>query len=154
MRYITLIILLFILIPIGYVRFSVGDPGKWHVDPTTAVRGPKPNQFFMLPVNGDIESPVFNTDAATLAQTFNDLVMNKPSTRLLAGGPSELFVTYMQRSRYIGYPDYISVKFFDLEDGSSTLAIYSRARYGRSDFGVNRARIKNWVKALEQFIAG
>ncbi|MGB0506090.1 MAG: DUF1499 domain-containing protein [Pikeienuella sp.] len=33
-------------------------------------------------------------------------------------------------------------------DGGSQLIIYARARYGRKDFGVNRARVLNWLKRL------
>jgi uncharacterized protein (DUF1499 family) len=31
----------------------------------------------------------------------------------------------------------------------STLAIYSRSLIGRSDLGVNRARVTRWLAALE-----
>jgi len=32
----------------------------------------------------------------------------------------------------------------------SGLIIYSRSRYGRSDFGVNRSRVKAWLAALDR----
>jgi uncharacterized protein (DUF1499 family) len=32
---------------------------------------------------------------------------------------------------------------------SSRLIVYSRSVYGRSDFGVNRQRVANWLAALQ-----
>ena len=53
----------------------------------------------------------------------------------------------MQRSRFIGFPDYVTVKAVALERGAA-LIVYSRSRYGRSDFGVNRTRVEAWLAAL------
>ncbi|MCP5085518.1 MAG: DUF1499 domain-containing protein [Rhodobacteraceae bacterium] len=154
MRYILLLILLFVLIPTGYVRFSKGALSRWHVDPLTAVPGEKSNYFQMLPSGGQARSPVFPISTEKLAVEFDNLVMGEPNVTRFAGSPAELHVTYIQRSRRIGYPDYVSVRFIDCADGTSTLAVFSRARYGRSDFGVNRARVERWVKALGQAVSG
>jgi uncharacterized protein (DUF1499 family) len=35
-------------------------------------------------------------------------------------------------------------------EGGAGLIIWSRARYGRGDFGVNRARVDAWLTALDQ----
>jgi uncharacterized protein (DUF1499 family) len=80
---------------------------------------------------------------------------------VVAGDPDSLMITYVQRSRVFGFPDYITVKAVATEstgEGSTVgsgagLIIWSRARYGRSDFGVNRARVEAWLAALERFQA-
>ncbi len=54
---------------------------------------------------------------------------------------------YLQRSRLMSYPDTIDVRFIALDNDTATLAIYSRSQLGRSDFGVNLARIRRWVDA-------
>ncbi len=54
---------------------------------------------------------------------------------------------YLQRSRIMSYPDTIDVRFIALDNDRATLAIYSRSQLGRSDFGVNLARIRRWVDA-------
>ncbi len=54
---------------------------------------------------------------------------------------------YLQRSRLMSYPDTIDVRFIALGNDTATLAIYSRSQIGRSDFGVNLARIRRWVDA-------
>jgi len=43
----------------------------------------------------------------------------------------------------MGFPDYTTITMAD-ED----LLIYARLRFGRSDFGVNGARVDRWIKAL------
>ena len=40
----------------------------------------------------------------------------------------------------------------DSGKGKSTLAVYSRSVYGRSDLGVNRARIMAWVREVQETI--
>ena len=64
---------------------------------------------------------------------------------MVAGDPASLMITYVQRSAIIGFPDYITVKALELPDGSA-LAIFSRSRFGSSDFGVNEARVVAWLK--------
>jgi uncharacterized protein (DUF1499 family) len=49
----------------------------------------------------------------------------------------------------MGYPDTIVVRFIDLPDGRSTIALYSRSQLGKGDLGVNLARIQRWLAALE-----
>ena len=55
---------------------------------------------------------------------------------------------YIQRSRLMGFPDTIVVRFLERPEGRSTLALYSRSQLGRGDFGVNRARIERWLEKL------
>jgi uncharacterized protein DUF1499 len=57
-------------------------------------------------------------------------------------------LTYIQRSTVLRFPDIVTVEFIDLGNDRSTLAIDSRARYGRSDFGVNRRRVSEWIGLL------
>jgi uncharacterized protein (DUF1499 family) len=52
------------------------------------------------------------------------------------------------------FPDSITVRFIPLTPDSATLAIYSRSHYGRNDFGVNEARIRAWLTALERALSG
>jgi uncharacterized protein (DUF1499 family) len=62
-------------------------------------------------------------------------------------------ITYVQRSRIIGFPDYITVKAVPMETGlpeaGAGLIVYSRSRYGYGDFGVNRARVEAWLMQWE-----
>ena len=60
-------------------------------------------------------------------------------------------MTYVQRTEKLKFPDYISVKFINLGDGNTTIAVYSRSRYGYADLGVNQARVEQWVRTLDSF---
>jgi uncharacterized protein (DUF1499 family) len=133
-----------------YIRTVPSDPAIWHADPLAAARTGRPNDFLVLPPGAaaaDLTSPVYEVDAATLAQRFDAVAMGAPRVTRLAGGPQDLWTTYIQRSAMIGWPDYISVKAVDLGEGRSALAVWSRSRFGYSDLGVNRARAETWLAA-------
>ena len=55
----------------------------------------------------------------------------------------------MQTSSLFGFPDYVSVKFIEIDAANSTLAIFSRSRLGQSDLGVNKKRVEAWLGQLK-----
>ena len=57
--------------------------------------------------------------------------------------------TYIQRSRLFHFPDTINVKLIALPNHQSTIAIYSRSKYGYGDLGVNKKRVQHWIKQLQ-----
>ena len=97
----------------------------------------------------DAISPVFPIGAAELRQVFTRLIALVPRVSLVAENDRDLTDRYIQRSAVMGFPDTIVVRFLDLPDGRSTLAIYSRSQLGSGDFGVNRARVKAWLAMLQ-----
>ena len=63
-----------------------------------------------------------------------------------------LHLTLVQRTALLRFPDYIDVAIQPAPGGNgdgSTIAIYSRSRFGYSDLGVNRKRVEDWMAALE-----
>ena len=52
---------------------------------------------------------------------------------------------FVARSAVLNYPDLIAVQVTP----ESELILWSRSIYGRSDFGVNRARLTAWLAALD-----
>jgi uncharacterized protein (DUF1499 family) len=150
----------------GYsvIRFSADDPARWHVDPARVQPGDRSNDFLAAPagttkVPADLESRLYPESPRALLARFDDMAGSQPRVRVVAGDPDSLMITYVQRSRYIGFPDYLTVRAVAFEgevgeDGvrktMSGLIIYSRSRYGRSDFGVNRARVELWLAALDR----
>jgi uncharacterized protein (DUF1499 family) len=79
---------------------------------------------------------------------FHLFARAQPRTGIVAGDLDSLMITYVQRSRFIGFPDYLTVKVVEMKGGAG-LTVYSRSRYGRGDFGVNRARVEAWLAALK-----
>ncbi len=68
-------------------------------------------------------------------------------TSRIAGSIEEGRITYVTRSAFWGFPDYTTVAAVPV-DGGTSVAILGRARFGRSDLGVNRKRIEGWLDAL------
>ncbi len=132
------------------------DPEVWHKDPLTIETSDTPNSFRMAP-NGstteriDAISPIYSESPSILAEAFDEFALNQRATDRIAGLPAELMMTYVQRTEKLKLPDYISVKFLTLDDGTTSVAIYSRSRYGYADMGVNQARVERWIKTLESF---
>ncbi|KMW57563.1 hypothetical protein AIOL_002528 [Candidatus Rhodobacter oscarellae] len=124
----------------AYVRLAPSDPTRWHVDPVAAK---DPGQAGALIRHAVPLSP---TEALAV---FDALVQPAVRTARLAGSVEEGRVTYVARSLVMGFPDYITATAVPTETGSE-LVILSRLRFGRSDLGVNRARLQRWLQQLPQ----
>jgi uncharacterized protein (DUF1499 family) len=146
-KMLTWIILALIVAMVLWVRIAPSNVDQWHVDPETVEKNPLPNQFLMRDGQG-ADALVFDMSPSDLAAKFNEIALSKPNTTVLAGNANDLWVTYVQRTKLMAYPDYISVKVTAEDGGKSRLYVYSRSRFGRSDLGVNKARIKAWTAAL------
>lgn len=116
----------------------------------------KPNAYLMSPpdycqYSPKTISPIFEVSIADLATSFEAVALSEPRTEKLGSREigKDLQVDYVQYSKLIGYPDTITVRFIDLGAENSTLAVFSRAHYGYRDFGVNEARIKDWMRKLD-----
>ncbi|MEM9796533.1 MAG: DUF1499 domain-containing protein [Pseudomonadota bacterium] len=131
---------------LGYIRTAPMDPEVWHADPEAGARTGKPNDYLVGP-GGDREAIVVEEAPAELLARLDAVALAEPGTTRLAGDPAEGWVTYVQRSRLMGYPDAISVRVVP-EGAGGKLMIWSRSRYGHSDLGVNRARVMRWLDAL------
>lgn len=122
---------------LGYIRLAPSD-ASWHVDPTTVTVSTKPNHWL-------VRSLVLEMSAADAATKLVVIAQDTPRTALLAG--QGLHTTWITRTAIMGYPDYTSVMIAPTATGC-TISIYARARFGQSDFGVNRARVESWLAQL------
>jgi len=125
----------------------------------SALRGPlAQNAALAAPagycaVDQAMPSPVFAMSLDRLAGYWTEIIAGEPRIIQIAAEPDRRRLVLMQRSAVFGFPDVITVEFVSLAPDRSSLALYSRARYGRSDFGVNRRRLERWLSQLRQ-IAG
>lgn len=129
-----------------------GPADQGAVDFATLTRSPKPNNYLLCPkdlcAEADAAAPVFALSAEELRGAFRDALKNEPDlTRMDESGTAE---RYVQKTALMRYPDTISVRYIPLTASTSTLAIYSRSLIGRSDFGVNKARVERWMAALSE----
>jgi uncharacterized protein (DUF1499 family) len=122
----------------GWVRLAPTDPARWHVDPLTAPDPATPNFARIQPGEVMLDAP----DAAARLRAAMEAM---PRTRLIAGSPGEGMMTFVTRSRLMGYPDYTTIRLTD--DGASFAAL-ARSRFGQSDMGVNAARLHALKDAL------
>jgi len=118
-------------------------------------RGWRPNQYLLCPpglcesAKADGEAPSFAEAPAALRARFRQMALAQPRVALVRSDDALMQDDYVQRSRLMGFPDTITVRFLPTADGGSTLAVYSRAHYGISDRGVNKARVTAWLAALD-----
>jgi len=117
----------------AYVRLAPSDPARWHRMPE--VSGDK---TFKSGVIRQVEA-----GPEGLAR-LDAIIRDTPRTRGLAGSVGEGLATYVTRSRVMGFPDYTTV-----QQAGDTLTIYARLRFGRSDLGVNSARVEGWLARLQ-----
>lgn len=118
-----------------YIRAAPLDPEIWHR--SDFAPGATENTFGAVrPVQGDPQAAL-----GALA----DIVMATPRTRAFAGSVDEGHVSFVTRSLIFGFPDVTNIWL--APDG---LHIHGGAVYGRSDLGVNRARLTGWLETFDQ----
>ena len=120
---------------------------------------PKPNQFLVCPADycsatPHMISPTFPVSADVLRRHWMALIKTQPRIEPGHSDDKAMQYDFIQRSSLIRYPDTITVKFIAKDENTSTLAIYSRSHYGKSDFGVNESRITAWLAALSEKLPG
>jgi uncharacterized protein (DUF1499 family) len=126
------------------------------VDFTTLQRRSSPNDALVCPASNcpnaksDCPSRTYAMPPQELLARLTAVVLAEPRTRALPrDADRDDIARFVQYTRTMRYPDTIDVQVFPAGEGRSTLAIYSRSLVGYGDFGVNRARLRRWLAALE-----
>ncbi len=114
-----------------WVRLAPSDVARWHVAP------PKEPARFAGGLVEVLEGG--EADFANLA----GIIAGTSRTSLLAGSVGEGRLTFVTRSAFWGFPDYTTIAY-----ANGRITIYARLRFGRSDLGVNAARVGGWVERL------
>ena len=126
-----------------YVRLASSGE-EWHVDPEDEGRS-GPGRW-LLADGGDAPALRLAVPPEAVLAAF-DAVAREEGAERLVWRPEGGRATYVDRSRVFGLPDYVSVKAVPEGEGTR-LSAYSRLRFGRNDFGVNRARLEDWTARL------
>lgn len=116
-----------------YVRVMSDDPARWHAALSGDQDRETLNSVFRV-IEGDRE---------TLGQLDSHFT-RLPRTTHLAGSLDTGHLTYVTRSAFWRFPDYTTL---ELADGK--IRLFARARYGKSDLGVNRARLREALGAIK-----
>ncbi|MBE0412860.1 DUF1499 domain-containing protein [Yoonia sp.] len=136
LRILTILILL-IVAGMAYVRLAPMDPARVH-----QASAPQPPGDYAA-TGGFTAVRTIIAPAAQVLATLEQRALATPRTRVVAGRVDQGMITFVTRSRIMGFPDYTTVQV----DGD-TLTIHGRLRFGQSDLGVNRARVQGWLDAL------
>lgn len=122
------------------------------IDFAALVRATSPNCFLVAPEGlcrasrADSVAPVFDVPAARLRQAFLRVALAKPRVSHVLKDDAGLYDNLVVVSALFRFPDLIGVRFIDLGEGRSTLALYSRSVVGHWDIGVNRSRSLAWLR--------
>jgi len=119
---------------LAFIRLAPTDPTRWH-QPISEI-----NSQNM--VGGAIR--VLEVDEATFVRV-DAAARALPRTQVVAGSVDEGRVTFVTRSKWIGFPDYTTIEFSD-----GVLKMHARLRFGRSDFGVNRERLERLLVVAQE----
>jgi uncharacterized protein (DUF1499 family) len=116
-----------------------------------------PNAFLVAPegycltAKPHMIAPEFPVPMAALWRTLLAWVAAEPRVTVHDQDKAAGYLAFTQRSRLFRFPDRVYVEAFDVGvQGRSTVAIYSHSVYGRSDLGVNKARVLRVLAALEK----
>lgn len=113
----------------AYVRLAPTEAAHWHKMPGAITN--RDLQGGAMRIVGAGEEGLARLDA---------IIRQTPRTDVLAGSVKEGMITYVTRTRVFRFPDYTTVRLADAQ-----IEIFGRSRFGRSDFGVNAARIDTWL---------
>ncbi len=124
-----------------WVRIAPIDPHTWHrVDLPVGKAG----EFSAA---GSYTVLIDVSDGAASLRALDGIISQTPRTKRVAGQVEDGRLTYVTRSAFFGFPDYTTVA---VGPQNASLAVFGRLRFGRSDLGVNRARITGWLAALDR----
>ncbi len=113
----------------------------------------KPNYSLVCPVNYCTAktaeaAPIYPVSVTTLANELNRFVAKQPRWTSVYEDDLNYRYVYIQRSAIFGFPDTIDVQLVPIDKNQSSIAIFSRAKYGYYDMNVNQKRVQLMLNAL------
>ena len=138
-------VLVAIVAAAAYVRLAPSDPARWHTEPDP-VAITDCTRLTTTP-DGARVSCLHDLDPAALLARLDSIALATPRTTRLAGSAESGRITWVTRSLLWGFPDYTTAQA-TLTPQGTRLDVHARLRFGRSDLGVNAARLGAWLGAL------
>jgi len=121
-----------------------------------ALRSPLPRPSFLAcppaycSAAEAVPSPIFGVPQDRLHAFWTELISSEKRIVPVSADPDSRRFVYIQHSPTFRFPDTITVEFVRVGPDHSSIAIYSRSRYGELDFGKNRKRVERWLVLLER----
>jgi len=128
-----------------YVRLSPANPEILNASPAPSLWSAGIGWDTVKPIEGGaiLRLSEGKGKPATLLARFDAIALATPATQRFAGSVESGRITWVTRSAIWGFPDYTTA-----EVQTDGLYVYARLHFGRSDFGVNAARLNAWLAAL------
>jgi uncharacterized protein (DUF1499 family) len=94
-------------------------------------------------------SPIFAVPVDRLMEAWDQMIAADSADRVAVEREGRRLVL-IEHTPLLRFPDIVTIEFVAVSPDRSSLAIYSRSRYGRGDFGTNRRRVLGWLSALRR----
>jgi hypothetical protein len=120
------------------------------------LRSPLPKNSFLACPPGycsaaeAVASPVFDMPWERLRDYWVEMMSNEAHIVRPAADLGPHRYIYIQHSPVFRFPDVITVELVPFGPARSSIALYSRSRYGRYDFRKNRKRVERWLFLLQK----
>jgi len=154
--YLRLILVVFVMSVAGCAATADTDErktsGSGPVNFQELERRDSPNDYLVCPegycksATPDRVSPVYSMPVKDLKARVEALLSKAPRTEIISKGDTQFVAE--QRSLIFRFPDTIDIEVVAVGPDRSTVAVYSRSRYGRYDLGANGRRVEEWLEAL------
>ena len=133
----------------AYLRLVPLEASRWHLalDSSAAPGAGRCVETIQPQHNGARSACLLAGHPAEIITEINTIALATPRTTRLAGTPEEGRITWISRTKLMGYPDVITAQGTATATGTR-LDVFSRQVYGSGDWGVNAARLKDWLSRL------
>lgn len=97
-----------------------------------------------------VASPQFDMPWGRLYEYWAEVISGEKRMVRVINDPDARRFVYIQHSPTFRFPDIVTVEFVPLGPAQSSIAVFSRSRYGKYDFRKNRKRVGRWLALLEK----
>jgi uncharacterized protein (DUF1499 family) len=143
------------------LRLYMGSAGQDRLEPDehfdlVLLRDPLPGPSFLAcrphycRARAGMAPPTFAVGWRQLRALWVAMLAAKPRVVTVSTELEGRRLIHIEHSPVFRFPDVVTVEFVPVGPESSTIALFSRSRYGRSDFGQNRKRVESWLGELEK----
>lgn len=112
-----------------------------------------PNWYLICPPmqcrEANAEAPVFNLPVEALDDKWQRVISETKRVEPFYSNTEDRHYAYVIRTKWLRFPDTVNVQLYSLGENASSIAIYSRSKYGYSDLGVNQARVEKFLAQLQ-----
>lgn len=117
-------------------------------------RPPKPNTCLVAPKNHclaaepDFAPPELDMTGRGLFSKLSEIVAADRSFGKIESDAEQGRLKFVATTGLMRFKDDVDIEVIQLEDGKTSLAIYSRSRVGYSDLGANQKRVRKLISDL------